>query len=84
MQRAASLAIAAAGILAGMIVAMRTRSLREGIKVALDMCTAAGRLKLAADASWSAIAIAAIVVALRHLISANLLHPHVPRHSTTS
>jgi hypothetical protein len=79
MQRAASLAIAAAGILAGMIVATRTRSLREGIRVALDLWTAAGLLKLAADASWSAIAVAAIVVALRHLISASFFQPHALR-----
>ncbi len=79
MQRAASLAVAAAGIVAGVVVAMRTRSLREGIRVALDLWTAAGLLKLAADASWSAIAITAIVVALRHLISANLLAPDAAR-----
>ena len=79
MQRAVSLAVAAAGIFAGMVVALRTRSLREGIRVALDLWTAAGLLKLAADASWAAIAIAAIVVALRHLISANLLQPRASR-----
>jgi hypothetical protein len=77
MLAALSLAIVAAGVVAGMIVSASRQSLRDGIKATLDLWMAAGLLKLAADATWSAIAIAAIVVTLRHLLSASLLRTPV-------
>ncbi len=72
-----SLAIAAGGVLAGVVVAASTVSAREGIRAMLDMWMGAGLLKLAENASWSTIAIAASVVALRRLVASNLLRPSV-------
>jgi hypothetical protein len=62
----------AAAILAGALVLVRTRSLREALPVLLDLLTAAGLLRLAGSPSWSALAVTAIVIALRRLLTAGI------------
>jgi hypothetical protein len=66
---AAALATIAAAILAGALVLLRTRSLRQALPVLL---TAAGLLRLAAAPTWSALAVTAIVIVLRRLVTAGI------------
>ncbi len=61
--------IAAAGIVAGAVAAARSGSIRVGIPIMLDLWMAGGLLKLSADSAWSSIAIAAVTIALRKLVS---------------
>jgi hypothetical protein len=69
---AAALATIAAAILAGALVLLRTRSLRQALPVLLDLLTAAGLLRLAAAPTWSALAVTAIVIVLRRLVTAGI------------
>jgi hypothetical protein len=68
---AALLAVAAA-ILAGALVLVCTRSLRQALPVLLDLLTAAGLLHLAETRTWAALAVTAIVIALRRLVTSGL------------
>lgn len=70
--RAAVPVITAAGLVAAAAVYARTRRLRPALAALLDFLTAAGLLRLAAPSSWSAIALAATVVAVRKLLSTGL------------
>jgi Protein of unknown function (DUF1622) len=69
---AAGLATIAAAILAGALVLLRTRSLGQALPVLLDLLIAAGLLRLAAVPTWSGLAVTAIVIGLRRLITAGI------------
>ena len=69
---AAALATIAAAILAGALVLLRTRSLRQALPVLLDLLTAAGLLRLAVAPTWSGLAVTAIVIVLRRLVTAGI------------
>ncbi|MFY1682435.1 hypothetical protein ACN265_12935 [Micromonospora sp. WMMD730] len=56
----------------GAVALLTTRSWRTALRVLLDLLVAAGLLRLAGGRSWSALATAAAVVVLRHLLSAGL------------
>ncbi|MGI5211671.1 hypothetical protein [Plantactinospora sp. CA-290183] len=55
------------------VALLSTRSWRAALRVLLDLLTAAGLLRLAAAQTWTDLAAAAIVVALRQLVSTVLL-----------
>lgn len=69
---AAALLVVAAAVAAGGTVLLHTRSLRQALPVLLDLLTAAGLLRLAATPTWTSLALTAIVVALRRLVSAGV------------
>ena len=68
----AALLVVAAAIVAGGVVLLRTRSLRQALPVLLDLVTAAGLLRLAGTPTWTSLAVTAIVIALRRLVSAGV------------
>jgi hypothetical protein len=57
------------------VVLLTTGSWRAAIRLLLDLLTAAGLIRLATAQSWTDLAGAAAIVALRQLISAVLLRP---------
>ena len=68
----AALLVVAAAILAAAVVLVRIRSMRQALPVLLDLLTAAGLLRLAGAPAWSALAVTAIVIALRRLVTAGI------------
>jgi hypothetical protein len=69
---AAALLTIAAAILAATVVLLRTGSLRQALPVLLDLLTAAGLLRLIATPTWGALAVTAIVIALRRLVTSGI------------
>jgi hypothetical protein len=65
---AAALLVSTAALVAAATALAVTRRLRAALPVLLDLLTAAGLLRLAADPDWDSIVLAAAVVGLRHLI----------------
>ncbi len=65
---AAALAVAGFAVLAGLVTLLLTQRVRAALPVALDFLTAAGLLRLSAQQTWQAIAGAAAVIAVRHLV----------------
>ncbi len=64
---AASLAVLTGAILAGGLVLAGTRQVAPALAVLLDLLLAAGLLRLAAEPTWTRLATAAAVVAVRKL-----------------
>ncbi|WP_432548122.1 hypothetical protein [Kineococcus sp. SYSU DK004] len=64
----AALTVSAAALVSAVVVLLSTRRPSAALPVLLDLLTAAGLLRLAADPSWQRIAGAAAIVALRHLL----------------
>jgi hypothetical protein len=80
---AAALIVVAAAILAGALALGGTRSVRQALPVLLDLLTAAGLLRLSVTPTWSALAVTAVVVALRRLTTAGLRRTAQARRSTS-
>ncbi|GAA4428291.1 hypothetical protein GCM10023169_29240 [Georgenia halophila] len=71
-----SAAIAAGAVLVGGATAVSI-GVRAGLSVLLDLLLAAGLLRLTADPGWGVLATTALVVAIRHLVTAGLsARPH--------
>jgi hypothetical protein len=68
----AALVVVAAAILAAAVVLVRTRSVRQGLPVLLDLLTASGLLRLSGAPSWDALAVTAVVIVLRRLTTAGI------------
>jgi len=64
--------LSGAALLAGVLTLAATRKPALALSVFLDLLTAAGLLRLVGDPSWQAIATAAVIVGLRHLIALGL------------
>ncbi|SEH84217.1 hypothetical protein SAMN04489835_4776 [Mycolicibacterium rutilum] len=64
--------IAAAGIVLAALTVVVLRRPQLALHVLLDLLLAAGLLRLSADASWRSIAVTAIVIAVRHLLTRGL------------
>ena len=60
---------AIAGIVLGLATMLVFRAPLPAIRVALELFTAAGLLRLSVDSSWAAIVVAAVLVLLRHMIT---------------
>ena len=71
---AALLVVGAARVAAAAVLAS-SRQPREALAVLLEFLTAAGLLRLAGTPSWSSLLTAAVIIALRRLISAGLNPP---------
>ena len=56
------------GLLAASVVTARSRSLRVGVPVLLEFLLAAGLIRLSSTDTWSAIAVAAVVLGIRRLV----------------
>ncbi len=68
----AALLCTAAGLIAGSLVAGRTRDFRLGLLVALEFWMAAGLLRLAGTLSAMSLATTAGILAVRQLVSISL------------
>jgi hypothetical protein len=67
-----ALAITAGGLVAGLVVVARTGKALLALRVALELWTAAGLLRLAGPPSWPRLTGAAAVIALRQLLGLGL------------
>ncbi|HEY6744350.1 MAG TPA: hypothetical protein VI357_01400 [Mycobacteriales bacterium] len=65
---AAALLVTGAALTAAAVVLAVTRRPRQALPVLLDLLTAAGLLRLAAEPEWHRLLSAAAIVALRHLL----------------
>ncbi|WP_406069804.1 hypothetical protein [Micromonospora sp. NBC_01638] len=65
-------AVTALALVAGVVTALSTRALRTAVRLLLDLLTAAGLLRLAADPGWSGLAGAVAIIAMRQLLGAAL------------
>ncbi len=81
-----ALGITALALPAAVAVLFGRRSWRVAVAVFAEMLTAAGLVRLRADVSWTAVAAAAVIVAVRRLIATSLLHgrPELPSHRKPS
>ena len=70
MMPALALAVVAASIPIGLLVAIVSRRVGAGIPAMLDLWIAAGLLRLSYTSSWSAIAGAAALIAIRKVVVA--------------
>ncbi|MBG6104618.1 hypothetical protein IW249_005032 [Micromonospora vinacea] len=65
-------AVTALALVTGVITTLSTGALRVGVRVLLDLLTAAGLLRLAGDPGWNGLAGAVAIIALRQLLGAAL------------
>lgn len=66
------LSLVAAGLLAGVGVAVRARAALEGLRWLLDFLLAAGLLRLSASTGWTALATAAAIITVRQIAGLGL------------
>lgn len=79
---ALAVACTVGGLLVGLLVLVRLHDLRLAVRTALELWLAAGLIRLSdPDASWTALATAAAIVAIRRLVGGALRRPQssVPR-----
>jgi hypothetical protein len=63
------LAVSAAGVIAGMLVGLRARSVLAGVGAMLELWMAASLLRLTEDGSWAAIGTVAVLFTVRSMLS---------------
>ncbi|MEU8424683.1 hypothetical protein AB0C15_27815 [Micromonospora sp. NPDC048835] len=68
-------AVTAVALVSGVVTTLVTGALRSGVRVLLDLLTAAGLLRLAGDPGWHGLAGAVAIIALRQLLGAALSRP---------
>lgn len=77
---------AVAGIVLGLATMIVFRAPLPAMRVALELLTAAGLLRLSVDSSWAAIAVAAALILLRRMITrvlvADFTSPRRAQHSS--
>jgi uncharacterized membrane protein len=79
---AAGLLCTLLGLVCAAAVLARTRRLAQALPVLLDFLMAAGLLRLTHDATWRALATAAVIVLLRKLVASfGLRSAQVPGHA---
>jgi hypothetical protein len=67
---AASLAVSATGVVAGLVTFARARRIGVALAVSVELWTAAGLLRLSADGTWRAVATAGAIILVRKLVGA--------------
>ncbi|MCG5435439.1 hypothetical protein [Micromonospora foliorum] len=67
--------VTALALVAGVVITVSTGALRGGVRVLLDLLTAAGLLRLAGEPGWNGLAGAVAIIALRQLLGAALSRP---------
>jgi hypothetical protein len=70
---AAAWSLVLLGLVVGIPGTVLTRNRRSSIGTMLDLWTAAGLLRLSADGTWESIALAAAVIAARHLLTSKVV-----------
>lgn len=70
-----SWAIGGAGVVLGALTLLVLRRPPLALHVLLDFLLAAGLLRLSVDASWQALAVTAIVIVVRRVVTLGLTHP---------
>ncbi|MET7948606.1 hypothetical protein [Micromonospora sp. NPDC005324] len=68
-------AVTALALVAGVLTTLTAGALRSGVRVLLDLLTAAGLLRLAGEPGWNGLAGAVAIIALRQLLGAALSRP---------
>ncbi|MCG5471315.1 hypothetical protein LADH09A_005303 [Micromonospora sp. LAH09] len=68
-------AVTALALVVGVVTVLSTGALRTGVRLLLDLLTAAGLLRLAGDPGWNGLAGAVAIIALRQLLGAALSAP---------
>ncbi|RQW96766.1 hypothetical protein DLJ59_30670 [Micromonospora inaquosa] len=68
-------AVTALALVAGVVTVLSTGALRSGVRILLDLLTAAGVLRLAGEPGWNGLAGAAAIIALRQLLGVALSRP---------
>ena len=68
-------AIAGGGIVLGALALIALRRPPLALHVVLDFLLAAGLLRLSADATWQSLAVIAVVVLVRRVVTLGLMHP---------
>ncbi|WP_433304841.1 hypothetical protein ACQP2F_16430 [Actinoplanes sp. CA-030573] len=74
---AAALFCVAAGLVAGVVVALSARDGRLGLRVGLDFWLAAGLLNLSLARDWQGPLVAGLVLAVRQTAGLGMRHPVV-------
>jgi hypothetical protein len=69
---AAALTLTAAGLAAAAVAVGLTRDWRAAMGMALELWLAAGLLRLSRPGEWRALVVAAVVVAVRQLVTRSL------------
>ncbi len=67
--------IAGAAIVLALLTLLLLRRPSWALHVLLDLLLAAGLLRLSVDASWQSIAVTAVVIVVRHLVTRGLTLP---------
>ncbi len=67
--------VAGAGIVLAALTLVLFRRPLLALHVLLDLLLAAGLLRLSVDASWQSIAVTAVVIAVRHVVTRGLTRP---------
>ncbi|MFG2060777.1 hypothetical protein ACGFIK_05090 [Micromonospora sp. NPDC048871] len=76
--------VGALGVFSAGVALLATRSVPTALGVLLDLLVAAGLLRLAAVASWSALVGVVVIVAVRQMLRAGLLATERWRASASS
>ena len=67
--------VTALALVVGVVTVLSTGALRTGVRLLLDLLTAAGLLRLAGDPGWNGLAGAVAIIALRQLLGAAMSAP---------
>lgn len=73
MMTAIALVVVAGSVVLATAAALRTRNVLAGVPLMLELWIAAGLLRLTQDASWTKIAAAAALIAIRKVVGHGLL-----------
>ena len=68
----AALTLSAAGVVAGLVAVVTMRRFGLALAAALELWTAAGLLRLTADATWKPLATAAAIIVIRKLVASTI------------
>lgn len=79
----AALLVAGLAVVVGLLVLLSTRELRAAVRVLLDLLLAAGLLNLAGATSWTSVGTAAVIIAIRKIVSYGLTSTSIGVASST-
>lgn len=78
-----ALVCTAGGVIAGLVALATTGKIVVALRLALELWTAAGLIRLAGPRSWQLLASAAAIVAIRQLIAVSLRYSPIRGTSVT-
>lgn len=80
---AGALLCTTAAVVSGLAVGVATRQLRVALPVLLELLLAAGLLRLSAGGTWTGIATAAVIVAVRKVAGTGIRSARAAAHLTS-